>query len=106
MTAAEFLALIDKHPLPWRARVNSCDALVYGSDAIGDVLPQNDVHAIADAAPALAAAAIRLLRKEPWVTWAGSAGLIVCVACDAESPAHGPSCEWLALRAALPPGLR
>jgi len=59
MTADDFLALVERHPMPWRydSRAAKWD------DATGAYVSSADFPAdLIDAAPAIAAAAIRLLR--------------------------------------------
>jgi hypothetical protein len=109
MDADTFLALVDRHPLPWEFLDHdegcrpSSPIYIAGAELTGLELRQ--AQELADSAPALAAAAIRLLRDAE-MTSADS-----CMACERLNPDVGPidhkkECALIALRAALPENLR
>jgi hypothetical protein len=63
MSADEFLALVEKHPLPWKCCADFDESICYDRAGLCDVAGAPISQELADAAPALAAAAIRLLRQ-------------------------------------------
>lgn len=88
MTQDEFLAVLEWHRLPWRLHDYTQDDGIGFTDERGDgvhELSDEQTQALADAAPAMAAAIIRFLRV-PWY--------------------DRTTDDVAALRAALPPDLR
>jgi len=106
MNADEFLALTEKFPLPWRLSADEVEGYQLDSDygqwskVIKDADPL--VGPLADAAPALAAAAIRLLANAPTLAVANRGlGPERCYVVGEEFMEY-----VAAIRAALPASLR
>lgn len=109
MNADELIDLVERHPLPWGVTGFYFGRVHYGVIGSGETFAHltnaDDGTALAQAAPAVIAAAIRLLRHPH----AGRGMDGICTFCerdDGSGNAHTDDCLWPALRAALPASLR
>lgn len=114
MNADEFLALVEREPLPWQLNLgDEMDPTEYRTERgcaphqtrpVG--LPWwDDGQNLADSAPAMAAAILRLVTPVEIIDEDNNE-MIGCRLCDERHGDHTPECPASALRASLPESLR